>query len=123
MRHSSRGVQDDGVRSRDEAGDQLGVASTGRIVTNLVEEVVPQRSAYYKEAALQDASRPLAQEFLAIFCRADSTHPAEHPCKVLLRFEAAAHRDVQDTRLGCTQHFFRALPPMTQNTVMRALAG
>ena len=39
MRHSSRGVQDDGVRSRDEAGDQLGVTSSGRIVTKLVEEV------------------------------------------------------------------------------------
>jgi len=34
-----QGVQDDGVRSRDEAGDQLGVTSSGRIVTKLVEEV------------------------------------------------------------------------------------
>jgi hypothetical protein len=31
---------------------------------------------------------------------------------VLLRFEAAGHRNVQDTRLGGAQHFLRALYPM-----------
>jgi hypothetical protein len=28
---------------------------------------------------------------------------------VLLRFEAACHRDIQDPRLGRAQHFFRTL--------------
>src|SRR6267142_5516577 len=74
-------------------------------------------------AGLQSARHSMPQKFLAIFCRADSAHPAEHPCKVLLRFEAAAHRDVQDTRLGRAQHLLRPLYPMTQNKVMRALAG
>jgi hypothetical protein len=74
-------------------------------------------------AALQNASRSVPQKFLAIFCRAYSAHPAENPCKVLLRFETAAHRDVQHTRLGRPQHFLRALYPMTQNKVMRTLAG
>ncbi len=47
---------------------------------------------------LPSASRSVAQEFLAIFCRAGSAHPAEHPCKVLLRFEAASpHIDVLET--------------------------
>ena len=36
--------------------------------------------------------------------RAHSAHPAEHPCKVLLRFETAAHCDAQDTRLVRPQH-------------------
>src|SRR5258708_5768229 len=64
----------------------------------------------------------MPQKFLAIFCRADSAHPSEHACKVLLRFEAAGHRDVQDARLGRAQHLLRALYPLTQNKVMRALA-
>jgi hypothetical protein len=65
----------------------------------------------------------MPQKFLAIFCRAGSAHPAEQACKVLLRFEAAGHRDVQDTRLGRAQHFLRTLYPIAQDKVMRALAG
>jgi hypothetical protein len=74
-------------------------------------------------AGLQNASRSMAQKFLAVFCGAYSAHPAKHPCKVLLRFEAAGHRNVQDTRLGGGQHFLRTLYSMTQDKVMRALAG
>ena len=65
----------------------------------------------------------MPQKFLAIFCRADSTHVAEHSRKVLLRFEAAGHGDIQHTRLCRAQHFLRTLYPMTQDKVMRALAG
>src|SRR6267154_6737410 len=72
-------------------------------------------------AGLQSARHSMPQKFLAIFCRADSAHPAEYPRKVLLRFEAARNCDVQDTRLGRGQHFLRTLYPMTQDKVMRAL--
>src|SRR5580692_1197744 len=64
----------------------------------------------------------LAQKLSAIFGRARSAHSAEHPCKVLLRFEAAGHRNVQDTRLGGAQHFLRALDSLADNKLMRALA-
>ena len=47
----------------------------------------------------------LAQKFLPIFRGAGSAHFAEHSGKVLLRLEAARHRDVQHTRLGGAQHF------------------
>src|ERR1700738_3719294 len=76
-----------------------------------------------RESSLQSANYSMPQEFLAIFRRADSAHPAEHPCEVLLRFEAAGHRDVQDTRLGRAQHLLRTLDPMTQDKTMRTLAG
>jgi hypothetical protein len=65
----------------------------------------------------------MPQKFLAIFCRANSAHTAEYPCKVLLRFEAADGRDVQDTPLGRAQHFLRTLYRVTQNKVMLSLAG
>jgi hypothetical protein len=42
----------------------------------------------------------MPQKFLAILCRAGSAHPAEHPCKVLLRFEAAGHRDIKESLNG-----------------------
>src|SRR5882762_282017 len=75
------------------------------------------------EQVLKAANYSMPQKFLAIFCRAGSAHPAEHSCKVLLGFEAAGHRDVQDTRLARAQHFPRTLHPMTQYKVMRAFAG
>ena len=81
------------------------------------------KSGRIVRAGLQSASYSMAQKFLAIFCGAYSAHLAEHPCKVLLRFEAARNCDVQDTRLGRGQHFLRTLYPMTQDKVMRALAG
>ena len=65
----------------------------------------------------------LAQKFLPIFRWAGSTHSAEHSGKVLLRLEAAGHRNVQDTRLGGAQHFLRALDSLADNKLMRALAG
>jgi hypothetical protein len=72
---------------------------------------------------LPSASRSLVQELLAIFCGAGSAHLAEHSCKVLLRFEAASHRDIQDTHLGCAQHLLRTLYPMAENKLMWALTG
>src|SRR5258708_14442114 len=35
---------------------------------------------------LQSGSHSMPQKFLAIFCRANSAHTAEYPCKVLLCF-------------------------------------
>ena len=75
------------------------------------------------EQVSKAASHSMPQKFLAIFCRAGSAHPTEHSCKVLLGFEAAGYRDVQDTRLCRAQHFFRTLYSVTQDKVMRALAG
>src|ERR1700716_4269620 len=75
-----------------------------------------------REQATEAASHSMPEKFLAIFRRADSAYPTEHACKVLLCFKAAGHRDVQDTRLGRTQHLLRALYPLTQNKVMRAFA-
>jgi len=72
--------------------------------------------------ALQNASRFVAQNFLAIFCRADSAHAAEYPGKVLLRFEAAGNRDVQYSPIGSTQHRLSTLNPLTQNKLMRGVA-
>jgi len=47
------------------------------------------------------ARRPLP----AIFGRAGPAHMTEHSRKVLLRFEAARHRDIQDMHLARAQHF------------------
>jgi hypothetical protein len=63
-------------------------------------------------AGPQSASRVVAQQFLPIFCGAGSAHLPEHSCKVLLGFEAACHGNIQDTRVGVTQHRLRALYPM-----------
>ena len=65
----------------------------------------------------------MAQKFLAIFCRADSTHLAERSREVLLRFEATGHGYVQYSRIGGTQHLLSTLYPMTQDKAMRAFAG
>jgi len=89
---------------------------------NLPAEAVPAKANVPRDTS-QSKSHSKLQKFLAIFCRADSAHPAEHARKVLLCFEAAGHRDVQDTRLGRSQHLLRTLYPMTQDKVMRALAG
>jgi len=70
-----------------------------------------QKWACRENRSRQSASHSMPQSFLAIFCRADSADPAEHPWKVLLRFEAGGHRNVQDTRLGRAQHLLRALYP------------
>ena len=43
----------------------------------------------------ETASLPLAQEFLPIFCRAGTAQLPEHSRKVLLRFEAAGHGDIE----------------------------
>ena len=61
-------------------------------------------------------------EFVPIFRRAGSAHPAEHPRKMLLSFETASHCDIQYPRLGRAQHFLRTLYPLTQDKLMRALA-
>jgi hypothetical protein len=58
------------------------------------------------KAGLLNARRSVAQKFLTIFCRADSAHPAEHSSEMLLRFEAAGHRDVQDARLAARKNSF-----------------
>jgi hypothetical protein len=41
---------------------------------------------------------------------------------MLLRFEAACHRDVQDTLLVRAQKLLRMFDPMTQDKLMRTLA-
>jgi hypothetical protein len=41
---------------------------------------------------------------------------------VLLRFEAACHRDVKDTHFGRAQHLFRTLYPLTEDKLVGALA-
>ena len=122
MRHSSRGVKVDWVRVRDEAGISYELRTPIGSLQTCSRKRCP-KGRRSMGADLQNASRSVVQKFLAIFCRADSAHPAEHPGKVLLRFEAAAHRDIQNTRLGRAQHFLIALYSMTQNKVMRALAG
>jgi hypothetical protein len=82
---------------------------------------VAAKSGLPSENASKAASQSMPQNFLAVFCRADSAYPAKHPRQVLPRFEAADHRDVQDTRAARDIPF--ALCSMTQNKVMRALAG
>jgi hypothetical protein len=66
-------------------------------------------------------NRTLAQR-LAIFARARSAHAAEHPRKVLPRFETASYRHIQHARLSLTQHFLPTFYPVTQNELVRALA-
>jgi len=44
---------------------------------------------------LPSASHSMTEKLLLIFCRADSTHLAEHTRKVLLRFEATSHCDIK----------------------------
>jgi hypothetical protein len=46
----------------------------------------------------------------------------EHSRKVLLCFETAGYSDIQNTRLGRAQHFFRALDPKTQDKLMGCLS-
>src|SRR5258708_17416673 len=90
---------------------------------NLAAEAIGARAGVPWKQASKAASHSMPQKFLPIFRRADSAHPAEHPCKVLLRFEPAGHRDVQNTRLGGAQHFLGTLYPMTENKLMRGFAG
>jgi hypothetical protein len=80
---------------------------------NLAAEAIGARAGVPWEQGSKAASHSMPQKFLPIFRRADSAHPAEHPSKVLLRFEPAGHRDVQDTRLGRAQHLFGTLYPLT----------
>ena len=56
-----------------------------------------------------DARWLLAQGLVSILRRAGTANPAEHPRKVLLRFEATGHGDIQDTRLRRAQHLLRTL--------------
>jgi hypothetical protein len=50
-----------------------------------------------------------AQNLVSIFGRAGSAHMPEHSRKVLLRFEAAGHGDIQDARARRAQHLLRPL--------------
>jgi len=54
---------------------------------------------------------PLAfsSALVSILRRACTANPAEHPRKVLLRFETAGHGDIQDTCLRRAQHLLRTL--------------
>jgi hypothetical protein len=47
----------------------------------------------------------------------------EHSSKVLLGFEAAGHGDIQYTRLGPAQQLLGTLNPLTQDKLVRRLAG
>jgi hypothetical protein len=44
----------------------------------------------------------------------------EHSRKVLLRFEAAGHGDIQDSHVGRPQHLLCALDSMVQGKLVRA---
>ena len=68
------------------------------------------------------ASRFAVDKILAILLRADSPHITKNLCKVLLGLEATGKRDVQDSRIGSTQHRFSTLKPLAQNKLMRGLA-
>ena len=70
---------------------------------NLAAEGIGARAGVPWEQGSKAASHSMPLKFLPIFRRADSAHPAEHPCKVLLRVEPAGHRDVQDSRLDGAQ--------------------
>jgi len=70
---------------------------------------------------LRRESRPVVQKLLGKFRRAGSADPAEHSRKMLLRFEAARDRDVQDTLLGRAQQLLRTFDPMTEDKLMRTL--
>ena len=65
----------------------------------------------------------MAQKFLAIFCRTSSTHATEDLRKMLLGFEAAGHGYIHYSRIGGAQHLFGTLHPLTQEKLMRGLAG
>jgi hypothetical protein len=63
----------------------------------------------------------LAQEFLPILCRAGSAYAPKHPRKVLLRFEATSHGNIQHPRLCRAQHLLCTFDPSVQDKLVRAL--
>jgi hypothetical protein len=65
----------------------------------------------------------LGQKFLPIFRWAGSAQLPEHSRKVLLRFEAAGHGDIQDSHVGRPQHVLCALDSMVQDKLVRAFPG
>ena len=65
----------------------------------------------------------VAQKFLAILCRAGPTHVTEGLRKMLLAFEATGDGYIQYSRIGGAQHLFGTLYPLTQEKLMRGLAG
>jgi hypothetical protein len=69
-----------------------------------------------------DARWLLAQNPESILRRAGTADPPEHARKVLLGFESARHGDIKNPHLGLAQHFLRALYPLAQDKLMRALA-
>jgi hypothetical protein len=50
-----------------------------------------------------------AQNVVSIFARAGAAHMPEYSRKVLLRFEAAGHGNIQDARPRRAQHLLRPL--------------
>src|SRR5215469_1039241 len=69
-----------------------------------------------------DARGVLAQGIVSILRRACTANPAEHPRKVLLRFESARHGDIKNPHLGFAQHLLGTLYPLAQDKLVRALA-
>jgi|HubBroStandDraft_2_1064218.scaffolds.fasta_scaffold63926_3 hypothetical protein len=65
----------------------------------------------------------LAQKFLPIFRWAGSAQLPEHSRKVLLRFEADGHGDIQDSHVGGPQHLLCALDSMVQDKLVRTFPG
>ena len=65
----------------------------------------------------------VVQKFLAILCRANSTHATEGLRKMLLAFEATGHGYIQYSRIGGAQHHLCTRYPLPQEKLMRGLAS
>src|SRR5215469_11290877 len=71
----------------------------------------PHTASLYSRLESTGSGCPLAfsSGLVSILRRACTANPAEHPRKVLLRFETACHGDIQDTRLRRAQQLLRTL--------------
>jgi len=65
----------------------------------------------------------VTQKFLAVFCRASSALVTEDLRKMLLGFETRGHGYIHYSHIGGAQHLFGTLYPLTQEKLMRGLAG
>ena len=75
------------------------------------------------ESGMHPLSLLLAQKFLPIFRWAGCAQLPEHSRKMLLRFEAAGHGDIQNSHVGRPQHLLCALDSMVQDKLVGAFPG
>src|SRR5215469_4311596 len=91
-------------------------ADHGQTGRNWITSCLPTTPALIPRVWIAGSNQPgvecplvFSSALVSILRRACTANPAEHPRKVLLRFETAGHGDIQDTCLRRAQHLLRTL--------------